>query len=91
MNAGPSSIPMELTHNYPFDSSSQFWEKAYSFNLQGGSCPGLVFVCFVWYYLVAHHSPTVPGTEETGRNKTSHHHVKKIYRFHIDLFRICLL
>lgn len=37
MNAGPSSIPVELTHNYPFDSSNQLWGKAYGFNLQGGS------------------------------------------------------
>lgn len=70
MNAGPSSIPVELTHNYPFDSSNQLWGKAYGFNLQGGSCPDLVFVCFLQYYLVAHNSPTLTEPEEAGRNKT---------------------
>lgn len=90
MNAGPSSIPVELTHNYPFDSSNQLWGKAYGFNLQGGSCPDLVFVCFLQYYLVAHNSPTLTEPEEAGRNKNLQHHIQK-YRFHIDLFTICLL
>lgn len=90
MNAGPSSIPVELTHNYPFDSSNQLLGKAYGFNLQDGSCPDLAFVYSVQYYLVTHHSPTLTGTEEEGRNKNLQHHVQK-YRLYIDLFAICLV
>lgn len=90
MNTGPFSIPVERTHNYPFDSSNQLWGKAHGFNLQGGSCPDLAFVCLGQYYLVAHNSPTLTGTERAGRNKNLQHRIQK-YRFRIDLFTICLV